>query len=73
MNDLDKRMVETIKSKKYLYGDEFAIEYVCQVLKAAKVIGSDSCWRIPKDGTVKYAILFPLDQQVISVVKTDGQ
>ncbi len=68
MNESDSLIVSFIKDKKRLYGDEFTIEYVCQVLKAAGVIDVKSTWMIPQDGTsVKYARLYPKDQQVITV------
>ncbi len=67
MNESDRQIVSFIKDKKRRNGDEFTIEYVCQVLKAAGVIGNDSLWRIPQDGKPKYAILYPKDQQVITV------
>lgn len=45
-------------------GEEKTVDFACKVLQSAGIVDPRlSCWREMKDGSFKYAVLYPLDRK----------
>ena len=60
MTTILEEFVKYIRDEHINDGSERAIEKLCQIAKEAGIVDiKKSRWRIPQDGTSRYAVLYP--------------